>query len=50
MCKTTIAIKKVTRDRLSKKWTNGKDTYDSVINRLLDEKDKVPVEEKKAVD
>lgn len=45
MCKTTIAIKKATRDRLSKKWTNGRDTYDSVINRLLDEEKEKAVSE-----
>lgn len=36
MVKTTIAIEPETIARLKKQWQHGDDTYDSVINRILD--------------
>lgn len=34
---TMIKIKVKTRTRLKKLWQHGDDTYDSVINKLIDE-------------
>jgi len=36
----TIAIDKKTRQRLKQNWRHGDDTYDKIINKLLDESGK----------
>lgn len=40
MAKTTIAIENETVARLQKHWAHAKDTYDKVINKILDEVEK----------
>ncbi len=51
---TMIKVRKGTRGKLKQKWTHGNDTYDKVINRLLEETHKeidtdLPSEKKEAL-
>lgn len=37
---TTIQITSKTRDRIKKFWTHADDTYDTVLNHIIDEYEK----------